>query len=449
MNRRAFLATIAATSIPAAARKPDIILILADDLGAADLSSFGSPDIHSPNIDSIARRGIRFTQCYANGPECSPTRSALLTGRYQHRFGGLECAIGNGNIGRYDEAAWLAARGELGLPATEISLPRILKQNGYDTACFGKWHLGYLDKFLPRRHGFDQYFGILGGGADYFTHKEENGNMTLYRNEKPEDRKGYLTDLFADEAIAWLKRRTEKPFFLYVPFNAPHVPIQDPDGFDAKLGTAPTLKLTRPVYVKMVERMDKRIGGILRQLRDMGRDGNTIVIFLSDNGGDPNGDNGTLRGRKSSTWEGGIRVPGMMQWPGKIPAGKVTPQVTLSMDLMPTLLSAAGIKPPAGTKFDGIDLMPVLTGVKSPISRTVFWRGRRAENIRKAVRDGSWKLVDDNGKQELHDLSTDEIEQKDLLHAQPERAALLRRKLADWERDVRAPRLAGFRPGAG
>ena len=325
-------------------------------------------------------------------------------------------------------------------------MPRILKQNGYDTACFGKWHLGYLDKFLPRRHGFDEYFGILGGGADYFTHKEENGNMTLYRNEKPEERRGYLTDLFADEAIAWLKRRTSKPFFLYVPFNAPHVPIQDPGAYDEKTGTAPTLKVTRPVYVKMVERMDKRIGDIVRQLKAMGREENTIVIFLSDNGGDPNGDNGKLRGRKSSTWEGGIRVPGIMKWPGRIPAGKSTAQVTLSMDMLPTLLAAAGIKPPAGIKFDGIDLTPVVTGAKDPVSRTVFWRGRRADNIRKAVRDGDWKLVDDNGTQELHDLSTDEVEQKDLLQAQPARAEALRRKLSDLELDVRAPRLAGFRP---
>ncbi len=443
LNRRAFLAS----ALPAAATKPDIVLLLADDLGAADLSSFGSPDIHSPNIDAIAQRGIRFTQCYSNGPECSPTRSALLTGRYQHRFGGLECAIGVGNVGRYDEADWLAKRGELGLPATEPTLPRILKQSGYDTACFGKWHLGYLDKFLPRRHGFDEYFGILGGNADYFTHKEENGEMTLYRNEKPEVRKGYLTDLIADEAIAWLKHRTSKPFFLYVPFSAPHTPIQDPDAYDEKTGTAPTFKSNRPVYVKMVERMDKRIGDIMRQLKAMGREEKAIVIFLSDNGGDPNGDNGKLRGRKSSTWEGGIRVPGMMQWPGHIPAGKTTPQVTLSMDMMPTLLAAAGIKPPAGLKFDGIDLTPVITGVKGPTPRTLFWRGRRGEITRKAVRDGDWKLVDDNGKQELHNLAADEVEKKDLLQAEPARVEALRGKLADWEREVRAPRLAAFRPG--
>lgn len=444
MNRRAFLGSLISTSLHSAARRPDIVLLLADDLGSADLSSFGARDIRTPNIDSIAARGIRFTQCYANGPECSPTRTALLTGRYQHRVGGLECAIGVGNVGRYDEAEWLAKRGELGLPQSEITLPRILKQVGYDTGCFGKWHLGYQEKFLPRRHGFDEYFGILGGNADYFTHKEEGGDMTLYRNEKPEERPGYLTDLFAEEAIGWLKRRSAKPFFLYVPFNAPHTPIQDPDGFDVKLGTAPTLKKARASYAKMVERMDARVGDILKQLREMGREENTIILFFSDNGGDPNGDNGTLRGRKSSTWEGGIRVPGMIRWPARLKERQVTAQVALSMDVAPTLLSAAGIEAPAGTKFDGIDLMPVITGAKSPVPRTVFWRGRRADNVRKAVRDGQWKLVDDNGKQELHDLSNDETEQKDLLAAQPDRAAALRKKLADWERDVRSPRLAAF-----
>ncbi|MBI3209265.1 MAG: sulfatase-like hydrolase/transferase [Candidatus Solibacter usitatus] len=441
MTRRTFFASITASA--ASPRRPNVILLLADDLGSGDLSSFGAKDIRTPHIDSIGARGVRFTQCYSNGPECSPTRTALMTGRYQQRVGGLECAIGVGNVGRYDEAIWLQKKGELGLPASETTMPRLFRQHGYDTACFGKWHLGYLAKHQPRRHGFDEYFGILGGNADYFTHREDNGALVLYRNEKPLEAKGYLTDLIAGEAVAWLKRRKDKPFFLYVPFNAPHTPIQDPDGFDATTGSAKVQQGVRGVYAKMVERVDARVGAILDQLRAMGQEENTIVVFLSDNGGDPNGNNGSLRGRKGSTWEGGIRVPGMMQWPGHIKPA-VSPQVVLSMDLMPTLLAGAGIR--AARRLDGVDLMPVLTGAQEPFARTVFWRYKREKNRRKAVRDGDWKLVVDNGVEELHNLAADGGEKVNLLSREPERAAELRKKLAAWEHDVEASRLRGFRP---
>ncbi len=445
MTRREFASsflTVAASSPP-----PNIVLIVADDLGYGDLSSYGATDIRTPNIDRIAQRGIRFTHCYANGPECTPTRTALLTGRYQQRVGGLECAIGVGNVGRYDEAIWLQKRGELGLPPAELTLARVLKKWGYRTACFGKWHLGYLERFLPRRHGFDEFFGILGGNADYFTHREENGQLTLYRNEKPEDRRGYLTDLFAEEAIAWLKKRDRNPFFLYLPFTAPHTPIQDPDEFDPKTGTAPWKNRHRPTYAKMVERMDQRIGDVLAQLRVMGQEDNTIVILLSDNGADPNGNNGLLRGGKGTLWEGGIRVPCLMQWPSGLPAGKIVSQVAITMDLMPTLLRAANISEPAA-KFDGTDLLPILRGQASPHPRKLFWRYKRGDIVRKAVRIGDLKLVLDPRGEELHDLSADEREQNNLLPARAQEAEALKKALAAWEREVQAPRLRDFRPAA-
>jgi arylsulfatase A-like enzyme len=351
--------------------------------------------------------------------------------------------------GRYDDAEWLQKRGELGLPASETTFAKILQQYGYSTACFGKWHLGYAEKFRPSQHGFDEYLCILGGNADYFTHREEDGTLVLNQNGKPLERKGYVTDIFAEEAIGWLKRRTGKPFFLYLPFTAPHTPIQDPDGYDPKTGTAPVQQKNRKVYAKMVERMDTRMGDVLRQLRAMGQEDNTIVLFLSDNGGDPNGDNGALRGRKSSLWEGGIRVPFVMRWPGHLPEGSTNSQVTLSMDIGPTLLRAAGIGKPAGVRFDGMDILEIAARRRQPPPRTVFWRYKRLGNVRKAVREGDLKLVIDNGVEELHDMARDEREQNNLLPGGAADAARLKRLLAAWELDVMAPRLRPFRPGPG
>lgn len=450
MTRRGLLLAAAAAPalVRAAARRPSLVLILADDLGSRDLSCYGSPDIRTPNIDSIGRRGVRFTRFYANAPECSPTRTALLTGRYQQRVGGLECAIGVGDQGRYDEAVWLQRRGELGLPAEEVTLPRILKNAGYDTACIGKWHLGYPKKFWPAAHGFDESFGILGGNADYFQHTEEDGREVLYHNLELAARQGYTTDLLAEAAVGWLKRRGERPFFLYLPFTAPHTPIQDPEGFDPQLGTAPVRNRDRKVYVRMVERMDAGVGEVLAQLDRMGRAEDTLVLFLSDNGGDPNGDNAPLRGSKSSVWEGGIRVPCLLGWPRLGLEGRDNHQIGLTMDLLPTFLAAAGIAPPAGRKLDGVNLLPVIQGRRRPFPRTLFWRYRRGEVTRKAAREGELKLVDDNGAQELHDLAADPLEERDLLASRPREAARLRALLAAWEREVRAPRLAGYRAGS-
>lgn len=447
MNRRRFLGSLAAAPLlRAAPARPNFVVIVADDLGWGDLAINGAPDIRTPHIDSLARQGVRFTQSYSSAPECSPTRCALLTGRYPQRAGGLECAIGVNNLGRYDEAEWLQKRGELGLPASERTLALRLKAAGYDTAMTGKWHLGYAPEHSPAAHGFDHNFGILGGNADYYTHEEQGegaGQVRMFENGRAVRRKGYMTDLFADAALDWLRLPRRRPFFLYLPFTAPHTPIQAPEDFDPATGTAPHRQGHRPSFARMVERMDARIGDLLAQLDRMGAADNTMVVFISDNGGDANGRNAPFRGRKSSVWEGGIRAPLHVRWPNVLRTPRTVEQVALTMDLAPTLLRAAGA-PPAPT--DGIDLLPFLKGEREPAPRTAFWRYKRAKNVRRAVRHGDWKLVDDNGERGLFDLARDPGEQRDLLAERPEVVRDLDARLAAWERDVRSPRLRGFRP---
>lgn len=436
VTRRGFLTAAGsalATALPAATRPPNIVLIMADDMGSADLSIEGATDLRTPHIDSIGRQGVRFTQAYCNAPECTPSRTALLTGRYQQRVGGLECAIGVGNVGRYDDAEWLAARGELGLPESEPTIGRLLKQRGYDTACIGKWHLGYLDKFSPNRHGFDEFFGILGGNADYFTHREEDGSNVLRHNGKITEAEGYLSDLIGDRSADWIMRRGANPFFLYVPFTSPHSPYQ------SLTHRTFTNKGDRGIYAEMMESMDANVGKVLDALQRRKLADNTWVIFLSDNGGTQVGSNKPFRGGKSSVWEGGIRTPCLMRWPGVFRPGTQTSQVSLMMDITTSILHAGGAQLP---KLDGLNLLPVWQGKSAIQSRTVFWRYRRANNNRKAVRDGDWKLVHDNGVEELHNLAQDATEKNNQLSAKPAIAAALRKKLADWEIDVRAPRLA-------
>lgn len=261
-------------------------------------------------------------------------------------------------------------------------------------------------------------------------------------------RKGYTTDLIAQAALDWLEARGGRPFFLYLLFTSPHAPILDPDGFDPKLGTAPVRQGDRRVYAKMVERMDTHFGEVLARLYAMGAAANTIVIFSSDNGADANGRNTPLRARKRTLWEGGIRVPCLIRWPGVLKPGD-TPQVSLSMDLMPTLLAAAGASAPAGRKLDGVDVLPLLTRRREHFRRSVFWRSKRAARLRKAVRDGDLKYVNDNGQEEFHDLSADEREERNLLPGAKSQADRLKGLLAAWEKDVTAPRLRPFRSAPG
>jgi len=318
ITRRALLPALAAPVIlRGAAARPNILLLFADDLGYGDLNCYGCPDIRTPNLDKFATEGVKFTRFYSNAPECTPSRTALLTGRYQQRVGGLECAIGLGGVGRYDEAGWLQAKGELGLPASETTIASELSRAGYDTFISGKWHLGYEEKFSPMRHGFQDAYYLLGGAVDYVTHAETDGRRVFLENGKPVQPKGYLTDLLADRALAWMRNRSSRrPWFLYLPFTAPHNPFQAPG--DGPVDEANWNKGTRETYARMVEHMDRRIGDILGALAKRPDAPNTIVVFLSDNGGPARARNAPFRGLKTSLFEGGIRVPCILRWPERL-----------------------------------------------------------------------------------------------------------------------------------
>jgi N-acetylgalactosamine-6-sulfatase len=441
------------------AQKPSVVILLADDLGYGDLSCYGCPDIRTPHLDRLAAQGVRFTNFYANGPECTPTRAALLSGRYPQRVGGLECAIGAGNIGRYDEAQWLAGQHELGLPAEDCTLPMTLKSGGYQTAIIGKWHLGYDEKFRPNTHGFDDSIGPIGFGGDYFYHVEQasinqpdfKAGHALARNGREVFRDGqYMTELITEESVKWIGRQTQDtPFFLYVPFTAPHSPYQGPmDDMGRPLQGAEWDFKSREKYVEMVEAMDKGIGDILSALETAGVVTNTIVIFFSDNGGTAVANNGILSGFKGQVYEGGIRVPCIIRWPGKIAAHSLSTQCAISTDLSRSILELSGAAT-GDLKLDGYHIIEHVRQNREDMDRTLFWRLKRGTRIRKAVRDGPLKyLVEtDNGvrvDERLFNLQTDPAERKDLLPAEPERAGRLKEKLHAWEQEVTAPRLQAF-----
>jgi N-acetylgalactosamine-6-sulfatase len=431
--------------------RPNVVVLLADDLGYGDLGCYGCRDIRTPNIDRLAAQGVRFTNFYANGPECTPTRAALLTGRYQQRVGGLECAIGVGNVGRYDDAIRLAKQNDLGLPPEEGALPRLLKRAGYATALCGKWHLGYEEKFAPDRHGFDHAFYCVGGGMDYFHHVEEVAGFppVLRLDGRPVRRQGYFTDLVAEDAVRFLRANRDRPFFLYVPFTAPHAPFQGPgDGRPDPLPADSPLwkqgKAPPAVYASMVERLDEAVGKVLGELDGLKLAANTLVVFMSDNGGTASARPTPFAGIKGSTFEGGIRVPCVVRWPGVLPARAVTDQVAITMDLSASIARAAGAGPPKGRPFDGIDVLGRLRQGQPLLRRTLFWRARRGDRTWWAVREGSLKYVarQDGGRrvEYLLDLAHDPGEKNNLLARSAEDAARLRRLLAEWEAEVRPRR---------
>jgi arylsulfatase A-like enzyme len=426
-------------------KRPNIVLIMADDLGYGDIGCYGCSDISTPAIDSLAADGVRFTTFYSNAPECTPTRTALLTGRYQHRVGGLECALGIGNVGRYEDAIRLRRTNDMGLPIEETSIARMLNDAGYATAISGKWHLGYEPKFFPLRHGFDSWFGPVGGAVDYFHHVEYTGQPAMYENDKPVNREGYLTDLITDEAISFIQLKRNKPFFLYVAYTAPHTPYQGPDDKQPEpVAQAYYNKGTRKTYAAMVERMDQGIGKILRTLDDAGLTDNTLVIFMSDNGANKTGNNSLFSGFKGNLFEGGIRVPCIARWTGVLARGAVSDQPCMTMDFSRSIVRAAGTKPPAGRAFDGMDILQAVAANRPVQKRTLFWRIRRGEWTRKAVRDGSLKYIrlqnGDDVKQYLFNLERDPVEKNNLLNEQPENVRKLKTLLQNWEQQVKNTR---------
>jgi arylsulfatase A-like enzyme len=369
-------------------RRPNIVYIMADDLGYADVACYGRPDISTPNIDSLAATGVKFLQAYANSAVCSATRTALITGRYQYRLSvGLEEPLGIRDVG---------------LPPEHPTLPSLLKKAGYNTALIGKWHLGQLPKFGPLKSGYDRFYGFRGGGVDYFTHAGQQKNelkSDLWDGDVEVHQMGYLTDLLGSRAVDTVNEfaKAERPFLISLHFNAPHWPWEAP-GDEAE---SERIRIsgnqrdydggTQATYRRMIQEMDLQIGRVLEALRANGSTENTIVIFTSDNGGERFADTWPFTGRKTELLEGGLRIPAIVSWPARIPKGKTTDQVAITMDWMPTLLAAAGCVSDPAFPPDGISLLSTLTSNTAPVQRKLFWRYKA--NAQRAARDGDWKYL--------------------------------------------------------
>jgi len=427
----------------AGARRPNVVLLVADDLGYADPGFQGGKDIPTPHLDALAAGGVRCSNGYVSGPYCSPTRAGLLTGRYQQRFG-HEFNPGDGS------------RDDVGLPLSERTLADRLKAAGYATGLVGKWHLGRAPKFHPRQRGFDEFFGFLGAAHTYFA--AESGN--IYRGTEPVRESAYLTDAIGREAVAFIERHQGGPFFLEVAFNAVHRPMDATDERLARFAATPDR--TRRTYAAMLSALDDAAGAVLGKLREAGLEDDTLVVFLSDNGGPTmpgtsiNGSrNGPLRGSKRTTLEGGVRVPFVVRWKGKLPAGKVFDKPVIQLDVLPTALAAAGLAATPDPALDGVDLLPHLAGrdEKAPHD-TLYWRlGGQA-----AVRRGDWKLVrydahaDDPSARpgpasptpplspfRLYNLADDLGETRDRSGDRPEKAKELLAAWEDWDRQLARP----------
>lgn len=450
------LCGLASLATPVAAQaKPNVVFILVDDVGYNDLGCMGSKDIRTPHIDRLAKEGVKFTSFYSNAPVCTPTRAAFMTGRWQQRVG-LEWAMGftaeqyrrvTVKDGAKGDVKWVPEPNKLalGLPATQMTIARLLKALGYRTGCLGKWHLGYLPEYNPVRHGFDEYFGVLLGHADYYRYNYFDGTHCLFENDKPAKATGYLTDLLNQKAVDFIGRHAKEPFFLYIPHLACHFPFQSPDDPSQKLTKENHEQGSRKIYKSMLERVDQGVGQILGALDKHGLADNTLVIFSSDNGGYKYSDNSPLFHHKSTLWEGGVRVPCLMRWPAVLPRGQVTDQPGITMDLTATILAAAGgelgtLQLPAKLRqehtLDGINLLPILTGKHKQVQRNFFWRIDRADRKQKAARHGKWKYVKDGWLELLFDLENDPGGVRNVAYQHPEIVARIRQLLADWEADV-------------
>lgn len=405
------------------ARPPNIVLITADDLGYGDLSSYGRADFQTPVLDRLASQGTRFTQAYSIAPVCTPTRVGLMTGRYPARS----------PIGLREPLTLSPEDRELGLDPAHPTLSSLLKRAGYRNGLFGKWHLGIRPEFHPNQHGFDEFFGPLSGAVDYISHSDPTGQHDLHRNGEAVRAKGYLTDLIADEAVRFIRQRRE-PFFLNHQGTAPHSPWQ-------RRGDAPMGRSHGPFDVgppdrfpDMMRALDGAVGRILAALDDTGVAERTLVIFTSDNGGKQYSNMAGLARSKGHLWEGGIRVPAFLRWPGVIPSAVTTRQVATTLDWTATILAAAGVLPASSHPLDGINLLPVLAGGE-PIDRMIFWR--TAQRLQQnAVRDRGWKYLRDQDREYLFDLVLDPGERSDLKEAEPEILRRLKTSYAAWDREM-------------
>jgi arylsulfatase A-like enzyme len=418
------------------ARHPNVVLILMDDLGYGDIGSYGVPDAKTPNIDRLAREGVKLSEFYSNGPNCSPTRTGFITGRYQQRSD-IEWPLGT-----------FPADSTRGVLPSETSLPRLLKSAGYATGLIGKWHLGWKPEFQPRRHGFDEFWGFLGGYVDYYSNVGEFARHDLFHNESPVTDSLYLTDEITSRASAFIEAHRGAPFFVEVAYNATHWPFQPPGLAPQQRARADRVRDgTRADYVAMLESADRGVGVVLATLDRLGLTRNTLVIFTSDNGGEWLSRNAPLFHRKSTLWEGGIRVPALFRWPARLRAGIESKQVGITMDLTATILAAAGAKPPTSYQPEGIDLIPLLEA-RRVVDRTLFWRIQAPGRNQRAVRRGGWKYMRDGAHELLFDLEADPGERQDLAVNRATVLPEFRRLLATWEASVDSSRAALARPGS-
>ena len=410
---------------------PNIVLIMADDLGYGDISCYGNLTTNTPNLDILASQGIKFTDFHSNGAVCSPTRAALMTGKYQQRTGI------NGVI-------TAKSHREIGLNLNEITIAEEFKKHGYNTAMFGKWHLGYPKQYNPTLQGFDVFKGFVSGNVDYHGHIDQEGYLDWWNGAKIENDEGYSTDLITEYGVQYITennpKKTGKPFFLYLPHETPHYPYQKRiDKILREVGKAGTRNILKDsiasIYKEMIEVMDEGVGKIIQSLKETGEYENTIIFFLSDNGANKSGNNGVLRGTKSSPYEGGTRVPAIFSYPDKINEGSVNNQVVLTMDILPTLLAFIDQKPSV-KELDGVSIKDNLLHQTEILKRDVFF----SFGNKSYIRSGHWKLICKESKNdkkfELYSLSEDIQEQKNLSLDNPELVNSLSHKLQVWKKKV-------------
>ena len=406
-----------------AADKPNLVIFYADDLGWGECGCYGNKDIPTPNIDSIAKNGIRFTQGYVAATYCSPSRAGLMTGRYPTRFG----------------HEFNSTHNHSGLSLKETTIADRLKSLGYSTAAVGKWHLGGGEAYRPTKRGFDEFYGTLANTP--FFHPTSFVDTRVSNDvQKVEDASFYTTDAYAERAVDWIEKNKSKPMLLYLPFNAQHAPLQAPQKYLDRFPKITDEK--RKLFAAMMSGMDDAIGRVMAKVREAGLEENTLYFFIADNGGPTQSTtsyNGGLRGFKMNTYEGGPRVPFLAQWKGKLPAGKTYDFPVMNLDVLPTIVTAAGGKVDAAWKLDGVDLMPYLTGAnKGRPHETLYWRF----GPQWAVRQGDMKLVvskGGSGQPELYNLADDFAESKDLAAAQPEKAKELQALWNKWSAEQAEP----------
>jgi len=411
----------------ARSNRPHIVWIMADDLGYADLSFTGQRAFQTPHIDGIAREGLFLHQSYANSAVCSATRTGLITGRYQYRLPvGLEEPITTGND-------------KVGLEPGHPTLPSLLRAQGYRTSLVGKWHLGLSERFGPQHSGYESFYGVPFGAADYFRHRKSDGSARsgqLFEGSEPSDDEGYLTELFSRRAVRDIERvgSDARPLFLSLHYTAPHWPWEGPEDEAVAATLGGNLQHrdggNLEVYKRMVLSMDAGVGSVLAALERTGIARDTIVVFTSDNGGERFSDTWPFIGQKGELLEGGIRVPLFVRWPARIRAASRSEQVNISMDWAPTLLAAAGTAPHADYPSDGMNLLDVITGNAPVLSRQLFWRYKSA--TQSALRDGDWKYLKIGANEYLFNLAADERERANLARREEARFAAMKDRWAAW-----------------